>query len=247
MSEPEATAEVLGTVFAEYYEEMAGKARKLLTLALVPPSVADADDLVNMAFAAALPKANELENPRAYVYGVIHREVEQLARSLSMHTAIEAARAVSPVRWDPPTQPDFSGPATDRIAVQGALADLPKQQRAAVVAVDGLGYTRQETAKRMGVHPGTVAQHVTRARVALLAALATAVTVLVALLLTAVGGAGHEASLACSAWAKRRNKDTKRPNIRSYKRNLVRAGKELLVLLVSALVCLAMMEAWGWL
>ncbi|MCZ4604432.1 hypothetical protein O3S80_11865 [Streptomyces sp. Lzd4kr] len=42
---------------------MYGKARQLLDRALIPQSLADSDDIVSAAFAAALRRADELENP----------------------------------------------------------------------------------------------------------------------------------------------------------------------------------------
>ncbi|GHE92722.1 RNA polymerase sigma factor [Streptomyces fumanus] len=207
MSEPEEAAEELGRVFAQYRGEMYGKARQLLDQALIPQSLADSDDLVSAAFTAALRKAEPLENPRAYVYQVMRNEVKHLERRRSSQDAIAAARAIDPWHWDnPPVLPDFSDRAADHVTVVAALTKLPVRQRTAVYAVDALGYTREETAEVMEVHPGTVARHVSRARIALLATLIA----VVGMVLRLAGGGGHDVALASvgpELWGPRRSGD----------------------------------------
>lgn len=58
------------------------------------------------------------------------------------------------------------------IVVERALLRLPLEQRAAVVAVDMLGYSVAETARILGVAEGTVKSRCARARSKLAAALA---------------------------------------------------------------------------
>ncbi|MEU8990457.1 sigma factor [Streptomyces sp. NPDC048558] len=86
---------------------MYGKARQLLDQALIPQSLADSDDIVSAAFTAALRRAHELENPRAYVYQVMRNEARQLQRRRSSREALAAARVIDPWHWDnPPVLPD---------------------------------------------------------------------------------------------------------------------------------------------
>lgn len=205
MSEPQGVAEELGRIFAQYRGEMYGKARQLLDQALIPQSLADSDDIVSAAFAAALRRADELENPGAYVYQVMHNEVKQLERRRSLREAIAAGRAIDPWRWDnPPQLADFSDRTADCLTVVAALRELPVQQRTTVFAVDGMELSREETADLMEVHPGTVARHVSRARIALLATLIA----VVGLLLRLAGGGGHDTALAFvgpEMWSPRRS------------------------------------------
>ncbi|GAA2027669.1 RNA polymerase sigma factor SigM [Catenulispora yoronensis] len=55
-----------------------------------------------------------------------------------------------------------------RLALTTALATLPEEQRMALVLVDVEGYTVEETARALGVAPGTVKSRCARARAKLL-------------------------------------------------------------------------------
>jgi RNA polymerase sigma-70 factor (ECF subfamily) len=55
-----------------------------------------------------------------------------------------------------------------RLALQSALATLPEEQRVALVLVDVEGYSVDETARTLGVAPGTVKSRCARARAKLL-------------------------------------------------------------------------------
>ncbi|MGW4759770.1 RNA polymerase sigma factor [Streptomyces chartreusis] len=248
MSEPQGAAEELGRVFAQYRGEMYGKARQLLDQALMPKSLADSDDIVSAAFAAALRRADQLENPGAYVYQVMRNEVKHLERRRSSHEAIAAARANDPWHWDNPSVlPDFSDRTADRVVVIAALTKLPVQQRTAVLAADGLDFTRQETADLMEVHPGTVARHVSRARIALLATLIA----VAGLVLRLAGGGGHDAALASvgpEMWRSRGAEDEDpRPGTEAYEAWRLNVALERAVLIATAVVTVGVvLVALGW-
>jgi RNA polymerase sigma factor (sigma-70 family) len=204
MAEPTAK---LDEVFTQFQREMAGKARKMLKAAEIPQSTADADDIVNTAVLRALEYPDKLREPRAFLYAVMRREVDRLAQKRALHASLERYRAADPLRWDGPlVVPDFSARSDTRAAVVHALRLLPVQQRSAVWATDALDYTREETADALGRHPGTVAQHVWRARASLHSLLTLVVGIL---LVVAAGwkGCSDGVLLACNVWVSRRDKD----------------------------------------
>jgi RNA polymerase sigma-70 factor (ECF subfamily) len=63
--------------------------------------------------------------------------------------------------------PDAIGRADDRIAIAGALARLPLEQRTAVVMRDLLGLSYEEIAEATGSAVGTVKSRISRGRLAL--------------------------------------------------------------------------------
>jgi len=81
-------------------------------------------------------------------------------------------RKRAPLSTADPVDPVSARPGPERIVsaaetVRRALADLPDDQRATVVLVDGEGFDHREAAKILGVAPGTVASRLHRARAAL--------------------------------------------------------------------------------
>ncbi|MGH3980323.1 MAG: RNA polymerase sigma factor SigM [Pseudonocardiaceae bacterium] len=81
------------------------------------------------------------------------------------------ARATAPLPEEGPGEPaaprDAIADRETRLAVADALAELPPDQRAAVVLVDVQGYSVAETAELLGVAEGTVKSRCARARVKL--------------------------------------------------------------------------------
>ncbi|MFF2189728.1 RNA polymerase sigma factor [Streptomyces sp. NPDC058155] len=173
MAEPEAvTAEALGEVFTQYRGEMTGKARNLLRDANVPPSVADADDIVSTAFTTALRDPGAVQQPRAYLYKLIRTQVIHVSTRCAEHQRLDEKRAADPLCRPSPVVADFSALVDNRDAVHRAVQCLSLPQRTAVWMTHALDYTRDETAVLMGKHPGTVARHTTRAMVFLRAGIA---------------------------------------------------------------------------
>jgi RNA polymerase sigma-70 factor (ECF subfamily) len=73
----------------------------------------------------------------------------------------------------PPGGPDdVAGEVTDRLALDGALASLPVEFRAAVVLRDVCALDYAEIAEVLGVPPGTVRSRIARGRAAVAAHLA---------------------------------------------------------------------------
>jgi RNA polymerase sigma-70 factor (ECF subfamily) len=67
-----------------------------------------------------------------------------------------------------PTATDEIANTDLRLALQSALATLSEEQRVALVLVDVEGYSVEETARTLGVAPGTVKSRCARARAKLL-------------------------------------------------------------------------------
>jgi len=65
---------------------------------------------------------------------------------------------------DPPALGDAMSERETRMVVQEALAELPDEQRAAIVLVDVEGYSVSETAQLLGVAEGTVKSRCARGR-----------------------------------------------------------------------------------
>ncbi|MFI1034673.1 RNA polymerase sigma factor [Streptomyces sp. NPDC020951] len=190
MTQPEAvTADSLARVFAQYQGELVGKASRLLSDAGVPESVADAEDIVSSAFATALRDPGAVRQPRPYLHKLIRTEVLHLATRLGEHRRLDEKWAADPLYHPAPHIADFSALVDNRDAVYRAAQGLSIPQRTAVWAAQGLGYTRAETAVLMDKHPGTVAQHCTRALVLMRAAIAAAIVGVLTSLGFAVGGA----------------------------------------------------------
>ncbi|GGU44859.1 RNA polymerase sigma factor [Streptomyces violascens] len=189
MAEPETvTAETLGRVFAQCRGEMTGKARQLLREANVPPSVADADDIVSTAFATALRDPGAVRQPRACLFKLIRTEIVHLATRCAEHQRMDEKRAADPLCCPRPEVADFSALVDNRDAVHRAVRELSVAQRTAVWATHALDHTREETAVLMGKHPGTVARHTTRAMVLLRAGIAAVVVGVLTLLGLVAGG-----------------------------------------------------------
>jgi RNA polymerase sigma-70 factor (ECF subfamily) len=66
------------------------------------------------------------------------------------------------------SRPDAIAASDLRMTLRDALATLPDEQRAALVLVDVEGYSVEETARLLGVQPGTVKSRCARARAKLL-------------------------------------------------------------------------------
>jgi RNA polymerase sigma-70 factor (ECF subfamily) len=132
---------------------------------------ADADDVAQEALVAAwssLPRLRDDEGFRPWLYGIAWRKALSHVRS--------AARSA---RRDHDWVQDGAGEAgglaaEDRLALQGAMAGLPADQRAAVVLCLAEGWSHGEAAEVLGLPLGTIKSHVARGRDRLLAVLGDA-------------------------------------------------------------------------
>ncbi|WP_406130691.1 sigma-70 family RNA polymerase sigma factor [Streptomyces sp. NBC_00989] len=185
------SVETWNSVYTEFRGEMTGKARRLLSDANIPASRLEAEDVVHNAFAKVLRAPRTPDNPHAYLYAVIRREVEAEARRCGPPAEWDAAHRFEAVSAGEPVLADFSDMVAHRIAVHQALSGLPPQQRIAVWATKAMGRTQQEAAEDMGRSAGTVATHVARAVACLklnLVAVWAAVITLICGLLSEVAG-----------------------------------------------------------
>ena len=134
------------------------------------------DDALQEAYVKAfraLPGFREDAGLGTWLYQITYRACIDLQRRESRHQA--AVQQSSTTVW---SQPDTAAPTADpaataasRTDLQRALADLPVDQRAAVLLVDAEGLDYEAAAAVLGVAPGTIASRLSRARAALRAAL----------------------------------------------------------------------------
>jgi RNA polymerase sigma-70 factor, ECF subfamily len=143
----------LRALYAESYPRLVGVVRLA-----VGGSLAEAEDLVQEAFARLVPRWSSVEAPEAWVCTVALRLAANRRRKLG-----NGRRALH--RLGPP--PDGSPPSPDGVAVQVALAGLPLPQRQVVVLHHLLDLEVAEVARHLGIPVGTVKSRLSRARAAL--------------------------------------------------------------------------------
>ena len=128
---------------------------------------AEADDVAQEAFLAAWTALRSLKDPtgvRAWLCGIAWRKAQDRIRASRRGAArdavwlegVSAAAGVSP---------------EDRLALAGAMADLPPDVRACVALCLADGWSHGEAALALGLPLGTVKSHVNRGRARLLKAL----------------------------------------------------------------------------
>jgi len=109
-----------------------------------------ASDSVAEAFAQALRRGDELVDPERWLWRAMFR--------ISAGALKERGRTEASV---PETAYELEEPARDLLA---ALRHLSRNQRAAVVMHDALGYTSREVAEAIGSTSAAVRVHLMRAR-----------------------------------------------------------------------------------
>lgn len=141
---------------------------------------ADADDLVQTAYAKALERFDSFEpgtNCRAWLLRIVRNTwVDELRHRKHVGTpaSIEAVEPSAP----PPGPPEAPWPPSAAGAVGvletfsddqvlRALADLPEDQRLTLLLVDVEGLSQDEAADVLHVPPGTIKSRTSRARSAL--------------------------------------------------------------------------------
>ncbi|WP_200308273.1 RNA polymerase sigma factor [Streptomyces adelaidensis] len=191
--QPEESVE---SVYRRRRGELVGRARKLLQRAEVPSGQADAEDIVQRAVAAALGSRSDILEPRAYLHRVIEREVEKEGRERRRRYEVEIDRSRDLLEIFAQLDTDHARIVDNRLAVRAALGELPPEQRKAVYATKGLGYSQRETAKLLGKKPGTIGVQVAQAVAVLASLLATVVVCTFKMLSSATswGGPGHPGS-----------------------------------------------------
>jgi len=123
---------------------------------------AEAQDIAQEAFARAWqhwPKVSGYDDPEAWVRTVAWRLMANRWRTLRRWLAARS-------RLGPPDDATAS-PSPDRVAVVGALQQLPAPQRQVVALFYLLDMSVQDIAASVGVPEGTVKARLSRARTAL--------------------------------------------------------------------------------
>ena len=126
----------------------------------------DAEDAVQTAFIRALERIEQLRDGSPFgpwFYSVLRSTALNLRRRESLRTHEEIPRGAAGGS-EPERELDRT---LAREEVLAALADLPEQQRTAVMLYDLEGYSHQEVAEILGVAVGTSRAHVHHGRNAL--------------------------------------------------------------------------------
>lgn len=151
--------------FDEFYQACYG--RLLRQVALVTTDLADAEDVLQEAFARAAIRWRQLEAydaPEAWVLRVAMNLAADTTRRLRRRAA--AMLRLGP----PPTQPELSADTVDLIR---ALRALPLGQRQAIVLHHLVGLSVEEIGRQLGVPSGTIKGRLARGRAALARRLGT--------------------------------------------------------------------------
>ena len=130
-------------------------------LCLMTGSRYEAEEIAQEAFVRVLDRwdhVHRLEDPPGYLFvTAVNVFRKRLRRAkLALRRSIGAA-----------SSDDAFGAVEDREVVQSALAQLPLDQRAALVVTTLLGYSSDEAGHILGARPSTVRARATRARTAL--------------------------------------------------------------------------------
>jgi RNA polymerase sigma-70 factor (ECF subfamily) len=153
-----ATHETVADLYATSYARLVG----MLTVA--SGSRADAEEIVQEAFARLLPawdKVRGYDDPEAWVRTVAFR----LSTSRWRRARV-AARALPRLG----AAPDVAPPDGTRLDAERLLAGLPPKHRQVLVLHYGLGLPVERIAADLGVAVGTVKSRLSRARAAAAAA-----------------------------------------------------------------------------
>lgn len=145
--------------FGSFFEQE--KAGLFGALCLVTRNRSEAEDLTQDAFVRVLERwerVNAMDDPRGYLY----RTAMNAFRSRYRRTVLHARRTLGVTRADHGIE------EVDELdAAVRALAPLSRQQRAAVVLVDLIGFSSQEAGRILGIRSSTVRSHAARAHAAL--------------------------------------------------------------------------------
>lgn len=128
---------------------------------------AEADDVAQEAFLAGWSSLRSLREPtgvRAWLCGIAWRKAQDRIR-VSRRSAARDSLWLETVDTPPGVSPE------DRLALAGAMADLPPAVRACVALCLADGWSHGEAALALGLPLGTVKSHVNRGRARLLKAL----------------------------------------------------------------------------
>jgi RNA polymerase sigma-70 factor, ECF subfamily len=131
------------------------------SLCLMTGSRHEAEEIAQEAFVRVLERWDRvwrLDDPTGYLFATALNVFRKRLRraGIALRRSIGAA----------PGQDAF-GAVEDREVVLSALAQLPLDQRAALVVTALLGFTSEEAGRMLGAQPSTIRARATRARTAL--------------------------------------------------------------------------------
>lgn len=145
--------------FEEFFERE--KQSLFGALCLVTRDRYEAEELAQEAFVRLLERWQTVANvddPRAYLY----RTAMNVFRSRYRRAVLASRRTLGISKQD-----DLIAQVDDRDEVVRAMADLSRQQRAALVLTELLDFTSEDAARILGVRPSTLRTHASRGRAAL--------------------------------------------------------------------------------
>jgi RNA polymerase sigma-70 factor, ECF subfamily len=158
-SEPPAPA-VPGTASFEAFV-IENQARVFGSFCLMTGSRHEAEEIAQEAFLRVLERwdrVRHLDDPTGYLFITALNVFRRRLRRAGI--ALRRSIGVAP-------SPDAFGAVEDREVVLEALAQLPLDQRAALVVTALLGYSSVEAGEMLGARPSTIRARATRARAAL--------------------------------------------------------------------------------
>jgi len=160
---PDRTLDVPAVDAAASFEEFIEDHHERLfgALCLVTGDRFEAEEIMQDAFVRVFEKwdrVSSMDDPVGYLY----RTAMNVFRKRYRRALLAARRAVSLA----PAADDFAA-AEDREVVVRGLAQIPRDQRAALVVTALLGYSSEEAGRMLGANPSNVRARATRARAAL--------------------------------------------------------------------------------
>lgn len=149
--------ELVGVEFEQFYRaEFEGQVRRCF---LLTNSKELANDIVHDAMVEVYRRWPSLDRPAAYLNTAVINRCRDVARRTKVVERAAPRIATDEVSWDPSP--------TDGIVLDQALANLPFNQRAALVLRFYAGLTVDEIASSLGCRPGSVGPWIHRGLTAL--------------------------------------------------------------------------------
>jgi RNA polymerase sigma-70 factor, ECF subfamily len=158
-SEPPAAAPAETASFEGFVVE--NQTRLFGSLCLMTGSRHEAEEIAQEAYVRVFERWDQvrrLDDPTGYLFVTALNVFRKRLRRAGI--ALRRSIGMAPSQ-------DAFGAVEDRAVVLGALAQLPLDQRAALVVTALLGYSSEEAGRMLGVRPSTIRARATRARTAL--------------------------------------------------------------------------------
>jgi RNA polymerase sigma-70 factor, ECF subfamily len=158
-SEPPAAALAETASFEVFVTD--SQTRLFGSLCLMTGSRHEAEEIAQEAYVRVLERwdhVQRLDDPTGYLFVTALNVFRKRLRRAGI--AVRRSIGMAPSQ-------DAFGAVEDRAVVLGALAQLPPDQRAALVVTALLGYSSEEAGRMLGARPSTIRARATRARTAL--------------------------------------------------------------------------------